>query len=270
MRNKISLSGNWTFRVPGGPLETRKVPGSYYMSGDTEYSRAFDLDPEEGRRYLLVFEGIHYGGHAKLNGVELDQMLPYSEYRFDVTDLLRPGQNQITVYLRDLGLDFGPSLGWRNYAGIVRDVYILSLEQSYVEDVFFRCRLSDQYTSAQCTAEITLANTPDGTPVSAVLSGFGSETSACGICSGNKVTLTLDVKNPSLWSVDHPNLYTLTVAVENDRFPMQVGIREFQIRGNQFFLNGFPCFLAGVCRHDMQTDACGFTQTDEQIERIFP
>ena len=68
MRNRIDLGGNWTFCVPGGQPETRKVPGSYYMSGDSIYSRTFRIHPEESRRYLLVFDGIHYGGCAQING----------------------------------------------------------------------------------------------------------------------------------------------------------------------------------------------------------
>lgn len=267
MRNRIDLGGNWTFCVPGGQPETRKVPGSYYMSGDSIYSRTFRIHPEENRRYLLVFDGILYGGHARMNGTVLDNMLPYSEYKFDITDLLRDGENELVVYLRDLGLDYGPTLGWRNYAGIVRDVYILSMEPVYVDDVFFRCKLSEDLSRGDCTVQAALANAPDGTGVTATISDGNTTVTAAGICKNSHVTLELSVAYPRLWSTEDPYLYQLTVTADSDIHTLHVGIRSFEIRGNRFFLNGKPCFLAGVCRHDMQTDACGFTQTDEQIQR---
>ena len=267
MRNTIPLHGNWTFRVPGGQPTTRKVPGSYYLCGDCMYSRDFSVQPQPDKRYLLVFEGILYGATPTLNGTALGKMLPYSRYRFDVTKLLTEGVNHLEVAISDLSADYGPTLGWRNYAGIVRDVYLLEMEQTYVEDVFFYTQLSNEYSLAHCFAEVTLSGAPDGASVQACLSLQDRTYRTEGVCKDSKVTLGLRVDNPMLWSPDSPTLYTLCIQCGADSYEMQVGIREFIVKGNRFLLNGNPCFLAGVCRHDMQTDAGGYTQTDEEIER---
>lgn len=267
MRKLIDLSGNWRFSIPGGKPEIRKVPGSYYMCGDAVYYRTFSFQPEDGRRYLMVLEGILYNGQARLNGVDLGQMLPYSEYRFDITELLRAGENTLQITIRDLGSGFGPSLGWRNYQGIVRDIYILDTEPVYIDDVFFHCQLASDHKEAICTAEVSLAHAFDGQSVTASLHGTDTQIAAEGICKDNLAILQLQLPNPRLWSTEDPYLYQLTVSIGKDSYSMPVGIRSFRIRGNRFYLNDAPCFLAGVCRHDMQTDEDGYTQTDEQILR---
>jgi beta-galactosidase len=68
--------------------------------------------------------------------------------------------------------------------------------------------------------------------------------------------LTLQVKDPQLWSVDNPNLYKLTVFLKSngkvtDEWNDQVGIRNIRFDANEgFFLNGQNLKLKGVCIHD--------------------
>lgn len=69
------------------------------------------------------------------------------------------------------------------------------------------------------------------------------------------VTVSWPWKNPRLWDVDQPNLYTLRLTVMgaglNDQFNQEFGFREFWIEGRQFYLNGSlirlrqPCFYNG-------------------------
>ncbi len=65
-------------------------------------------------------------------------------------------------------------------------------------------------------------------------------------------TLWLRNVQPKLWTPANPNLYRLDVALEDsqgqllDRWSHNVGFRTFEIRGNQFFLNGHPWWLRGA------------------------
>ena len=97
-RVKNSLDGLWSFSIPGGPAELRRVPGSYPCVGDSVWSRRFSCArPAGGRRVRLCFEGIAYEGTVLFNGHRLGTMLPYSFYAFEVTNLLKDGENEITV-----------------------------------------------------------------------------------------------------------------------------------------------------------------------------
>jgi len=69
-----------------------------------------------------------------------------------------------------------------------------------------------------------------------------------------KMTRDLTLRNvqPKLWTPAAPNLYRLDVTLESasgevlDRWMHNVGFRTFEVRGNQFLLNGKPYWLRGA------------------------
>lgn len=70
------------------------------------------------------------------------------------------------------------------------------------------------------------------------------------------MSATFEVDNPHLWSAEIPNLYTLDVVLRNAKgmdemaFSTKVGIRNVEIRGTKFYVNGKSILLKGVNRHD--------------------
>jgi hypothetical protein len=84
--------------------------------------------------------------------------------------------------------------------------------------------------------------------------------------------LTLTIKQPALWSADHPNLYRLrtTLAVAGqpvDEVSEEVGVRSIRFDANQgFFLNGENMKLKGLCIHD-DAGALGVAVPPEVWER---
>lgn len=78
---------------------------------------------------------------------------------------------------------------------------------------------------------------------------------------------SLPVSRPLKWDAEHPNLYTLTVVLLQDRkeisrFIREVGFREVKIAGNRMLVNGQPVKLRGACRHDIHP-TLGRTTTAE-------
>lgn len=272
-RFRTELSGLWEFRVPDGPIELRKVPGSYDCVGDSIWSRTVSMSaPAEGRCTLLCFEGIAYEGTVLFNGTVVGEMLPYSYYEFDVSALVAEGENKIEVLLKDLTAVFGPSEGWKSYSGIVRDVYLQDVPAQRLSDVFFTYQLAEGYARAECNLPFAVCGADDGLQVRATLY-FGSTvaTKSASVCVC-KEALSLSLDAPQLWSPDTPVLYTLVTELCKgdtvvDRRTEAVGFRELTIRGSKFFLNGKDFFFAGVARHDLWTDQAGFTMTDEEINR---
>ena len=71
-----------------------------------------------------------------------------------------------------------------------------------------------------------------------------------------KNTFLLPVANPLKWDAEHPNLYTLEVAVYRDnkelsRFDRRIGFREVEIVKDRMLVNGRQVKLRGACRHDI-------------------
>ena len=123
MRTRQSLNGLWQYRIGKGEWRTRQVPFSALPVGKSTCALHFDAAAHTGRAFL-VFEGITYAADVVLNGQALGSMLPYVPYRFEITGLLRQADNRLEVELSDIEPAFGPSEGWENYGGIIREVFI--------------------------------------------------------------------------------------------------------------------------------------------------
>ena len=252
-------------------LEKRKVPGSYRPVGDSIYKTDFSCLKDEGHRILLCFEGICYEGIAVINGHELSEMEPYSYYSYDITEYIRNGENTLEVKLKDINAVFGPMNGWCNYSGIVRDVYLQIVPQVFMENIFFHYTLDEGYKAAFCQVECAL-NRMSGQSFPArvlVQLKYNQMTVAeqTVIVSGDRETIAFTVHEPVLWSTETPLLYELYVSCGEHKSVQVVGFKDFTIVGKRFYLNGKPIFLMGACRHDIQEDVDGHTQTDRQIEK---
>lgn len=267
-RKKIDLGGMWNFRVPDGEYTKRRVPGSYFCCGFSEYNRSFTWTKTTGKRVFLCTEGINYEGTILVNGQVVGTTLPYCHDAFDITDLLEE-DNEITVQVKDIYAPFGMVAGWCCYSGIIRAIYLEERSEAYLEDVWFRQTLTDDLSRADATLAVELAGkVPANARVRAELFRHGESVA---ICEGLE-HLAFSVEEPKLWSPDTPNLYELCVTLTVDGNPvdsweMEVGFRSFKMDDKRFYLNGKPIFLAGVCRHDLGSAEKGHTLTDEDIER---
>ena len=266
-----TLCGVWDYRIADGEYTKKTVPYSDLSVGFSECKRSFDA-PELAvkQRAFLVFEGVTYGGDVTLNGRMLGSMLPYTEYRFEVTDLLKEKDNLISVLIRDLDEPFGPAEGWENYSGIIRDVYLEYTEKTVVSDVFWHSKLSEDLLHAECTAEIKTDGCEKGQTVTlTLLDKSGESVHTESVAAAPELRVEFELDGISLWSPDAPTLYTLRVDILNenvlsDTYKCKVGFKHFATKGKRFYLNGEPIFLTGVCRHDTYGDT-GHVMSREQM-----
>lgn len=259
-----SLNGLWEYRVGQGSYTTKQVPFSTLPVGQSTCRRTFDLE-QTAPRVLLRFDGITYGATVSLNGVPVGEMVPYCEYTFDVTSLVRATDNLLEVCLEDIALPFGPTEGWENYGGIIRDVSLLYARENYITDVFFHAEVNPVTRSATFVVETT-AFTGKGDFAIRLLAGDApvvAYTQAAG------QTVTMAVENLRLWSPEAPALYRLEVDLQEgdvvDTYGCDVGFRDIRCDRHRFIINGQPVFLKGVCKHEMIGDS-GHCPTPEQIE----
>ena len=265
---KQALNGKWLYRVGKGTETEREVPFSALCVGHSECRRIFDLE-FTAKKYLLKLEGITYSAKVTLNGEYLGDMLPYCEYVFDVTGAIKPENNELLVELEDIAPAFGPTAGWNNYGGIIRDVYLFFADEAYLEDVFFYSELKNGYKDADYTIETKISAEIDAS-VRYTLSFDGKAVDSFVAPAGvNKVTRT--VENVLLWSLDTPNLYQLRAVLikdgkEIDSYECNVGFREIKCDRHRFIINGSPLFLLGVCKHEMLY-GYGHTVPKAEIER---
>ncbi len=256
------LNGFWDYKIADGEYTKKRVPYSDYAVGVSYCRRFFDNELPDSRAFL-VLDGITYAATVTLNGKTLGKMLPYCEYRFEITDIIRDKDNELCVQIIDITPAFGPSEGWENYSGIIRDVYVEYYPSSFISDTVFSASFSDDYKKAFAAVKTTVEGEYD--KVSFTLTDpFGNETAA-----GEGTDVHFEVRSPLLWTPDTPHLYTLAVSVYKngevtDTDIRKVGFKELKAKGKRFYLNGEPLFLVGVCRHDLFGDQ-GHMMSEEQM-----
>jgi len=267
-----SLNGWWDYRIGGGAYTKKKVPYSALPVGRSECALTFDRTERTGRAFLF-FEGITYSAAVTFNGAVLGEILPYCRYKFEITDLLRDAGNTLTVTLDDIDPPFGPSEGWENYGGIIRDVYIEYTGQNIIADTTWSAQLNSGYTNASCAVRVAADARDDGLQAAVMLTDSFGRTAYQGWApvSAGQAEVSFKIPDPLLWSPDSPYLYTLETSLVKGQETVyttteKVGFKDFTAKGRRFYLNGAPLFLLGVCRHDLFGDD-GHTLIEEQMVR---
>ena len=242
------------------------------------YRREF-IVPEDwtGHQVFLNFDGVNSAFYVWVNG----QMVGYSQgahlpSEFNITSYLRPGKNLLAVrvyqwsdgaYLEDQ--DF-----WR-LNGIFRDVSLIATPNVYVRDVSVHARLTNEYADGNLRVRAALKNDGneigEGYRVSAHLVNADGETiveqaltASARVDAGQEIWLDAEasIKNPSKWTAETPNLYTLLVILEKtsqvsetcEVLAVKVGFRTVEVRDQRLLVNGQWVKLKGVNRHDTHPD----------------
>lgn len=257
-----SLNGAWSYRVGTGKWSKRNVPFSALCVGHSECYRYFDLD-KASDVVLLKFDGIAYEAEAYLNDAYLGKMLPYSEYTFDITKLCKKRKNHLLVKLEDTNASFGPSQGWENYGGIIRNVSLEYKKKGYIKDVYFTQNLKNNYQDAEYSVDACTSLPLDYR----VTLSYDGKTIDSYISRGKEKRTISGIKT---WSPELPNLYNLRVELlENgkviDACSIKVGFCEFSATDSHFTLNGKDIFLKGVCKHEMYGESSGHTVSYKKI-----
>jgi hypothetical protein len=286
-RRRIDLSGQWEWLINGEYWDFITVPSSLHLVGIYVLKRSIWLPKlENGQRSFLHFDAVTYYVEAIFNGKKVGEMGPYVPYEFEVTELMREGESTIEVIIHDLvpgpsgaGKDeiaIGVNPGWEAYGGIIRDVWIEIRSQAFVKNVRLAYTLSENFSQASC--ELTVFSDASKAVNGNLIVDFThGHTEVARVSSplmlqpGTTTTeLSFNVPDPLLWSPDQPHLYklsaTLHTAEASDALDTRTGFRQCLIRGRQFFWNGTPLVLQGLCRHDMWQDQ-GFTLTRAQMEQ---
>lgn len=232
-----------------------------HSESDTVYSvgwyrKCFDFDDAwKGKRIFLEFEGIFRDATFWVNGVYMDRHLSgYTGFLLEITDQLHSGEmNSITVRV-DADQ---PEGWWYEGAGIYRNVHLLVGEAVYVKPA--ETVVKATVDGAVSVSAVLVNDTPEAVmlPIAfAIRDGEGhlaaSTDSSVLIPPYAEKTAeaTLFVQSPSLWHVDHPNLYTLTLSAGEETHTEVFGFRSFRFDSRHgFFLNGQPLKLRGACVH---------------------
>ena len=232
------------------PHSAIKVPYNYFNELDYQhlftYEKIFDLEEQlHNRIHILHFAGLMVKAHIYLNGIDLG--IHYSGYvpiDIDVTSAIKQKNNRVLVIV-DGSEDencppFGYAVDYLTFAGIYREVEIISHLNTYIKDIYAHSDLEGNF-------EIKYEKVGnDEIKVKHSLFFDGEQITDFDEDKGKII-------DPVLWDLDSPKLYTLRTFVElkneKEEYITRFGIREAIFKPDGFYLNGKKTKLVGLNRH---------------------
>lgn len=236
--------------------------------GPVWYKKSFQWHGQSGRRVFLYFGAANYFTRVYLNGKELGSHEGgFTPFDFEVTDILKDGENFVVAEVNDQRRADGvPSLNtdWWNYGGITRDVSLIEVPGTFIENFFVQLAKGSQ---SEIAAWVQLNSGSAAKPGERVTIDIpeahvsqSAETDAKGRAEFH-FSAKLD-----LWSPEKPRLYQVKISAGDDTVADEIGFRTIETRGTQILLNGKPIFLRGISMHEEAPFRSGraFSEEDER------
>lgn len=293
----IPVPGNWQMQGYGRPhysssyypfpIDPPHVPNENPVGC---YRRSFIIpDSWDDRQVFLVFEGVDSAFHVWVNG----QFAGYGQgshmhSEFRVTSLLQPGENivAVQVYQWSDGSYLEDQDKWR-LSGIFRDVYVKTTPHVHIRDLTVQTRFCENLEDAVIALRLNLKNYTDFDSGKHTLrisilnearQSIIKETVRSSLLlkanEENVLHLEIAVSAPRKWTAEEPNLYTLSLKLEDEHGNLleagsvAVGFRDIVIQDGQLFINGKPVILKGVNRNEFHPEFGFAIPYESMIEDI--
>ncbi|MFQ7662272.1 MAG: glycoside hydrolase family 2 TIM barrel-domain containing protein [Roseburia intestinalis] len=225
------------------------------------YAHTFVYHKDENApKAFLNFEGIDSCFYVWINGSYVGySQVSHMTSEFDITDLLRDGENSIAVlvmkwcdgsYLEDQDKF--------RMSGIFRDVYILKRPKQAISDYHIKTRIEDMLAKVEIEMKFY---SPLNVKIS-IEDRNGAVVALGSIAEEGKAVL--EIASPELWNTENPYLYKLILETENEVIVDHIALRKIEIKDQVIYLNGQKIKFRGVNRHDSDP-VTGFTINTEQI-----
>ena len=221
----------------------------FFYEGTVWFKRSFNYQPKAGRRTLLYFGAVNYEAIVFVNGREVGQHVGgFTPFNFDVTDLLREGENFVIVKVDNKrSRENVPTLifDWWNYGGITRDVMLVDVPQNYIENY----SLQLQSLEGRLLSFNLKLNQPEaGQQVMLAIPELKIKKT---VTTDDKGCASINMKaKPQLWSPEHPKRYRVEMTLNGETLIDSIGFRKIETKGKQLLLNGTPIFLKGISIHE--------------------
>lgn len=284
----IEVPSSWEMKGYGTPIYTNVtypfrnapamiLPQDGYTSSAEEnpvgsYRRDFDIPEDwDGKEIILHFNGVYSGFYLYVNGKRVGYSQgANNDAEFDITGYVRPGRNMVAVevyrwtdgsYLEDQDMF--------RLSGIHKSVYLYAVPKVHVRDFHLRHEFMDSgYSRAVLSVDAFVENRHPGKsgvhsldvrlidPSGKCVAEASSQVPAMGAGTESEVCLSMDVRDPLLWSAEKPDLYTVELALKDgsgtvtEALSSKSGFRDIRIVDRKVHINGKQVYFKGVNRHE--------------------
>lgn len=257
------------FRRPAYTLSPEDLEeGSFSQGKDNTvgiYFKNFDLD--ENMRQLplhIQFEGVERAMYLWLNG----HFIGYAEdsftpSEFDLTPYIKETDNHLVVEVfKHSTASWLEDQDMFRFSGIFRNVNLLAVPKSHLQDLDLRPRVSDNYHDGIFNAILHFTGEQKGNVHLVVKDEDGKTLLDEEHVLSEKLEITEKVfKNVHLWDNRHPYMYQLLLEIHDEAgqlielVPYKFGFRRIEINEDHVvLLNGKRLIINGVNRHEWDAE----------------
>lgn len=278
----VSVPHDWSVELDFNSSSPATYEGGYLDGGDAWYRTTVSVDKQNGRRYVLCFDGVYMESTVYVNGQQVHKnYYGYNPFAVDATEQMVSGVNTIAVFVRNEQ----PSSRWYSGSGMIRPVELVTLldDQIRMENIRVTTPKLDSdltngetvvafdavnKTGAEASATFTVdLYDPDGAKV-------GTADASAVIAAGEtqNVSATVALANPTLWAIGAGKLYEAQISAKvGNRVQrskrVTYGYRSIRFdKDTGFYLNGIHTKLKGVCVHH-DGGCIGAAENRSAIER---
>ncbi|WP_194766576.1 glycoside hydrolase family 2 protein [Tamlana sp. I1] len=285
IRTKVNINNNWSYlekniknineALQEVDWQTIDLPHTWnaldatdlnpgYRRTGSWYKKTLNISNiDSNTLYQLYFEGVNINSEVYVNGQKAGGHIGgYIGFTIDITKFIKSGKNEVVIRVDN---SYDPEVipsqksDFFIFGGITRDVWLESIPKQHLSELKITTpKVSKNEAELLATVAINNLNNSN-LKVKADLLDAQGETVASSVFRIKNSTAKIhfrNIKNPKLWDTEHPNLYTLKVALLEkgdviDRMQNKVGFRWFEFKDHgAFYLNGKRVLLRGTHRHE--------------------
>jgi len=254
----LNLPHDWAVEGDFSVWARSGAGGGSLPGGIGWYRKHFTASPQAN--LFIDFDGVYMNSTVWVNGHLLgNRPFGYISFRYDLTPYIVPGGDNVIAVRVDNSDQ--PNSRWYSGCGIYRHTWLVESSPVHVAHwgTYVTSELSEDFSSCVFTVQTEVEGMENGSSVVLRHSIKDAEGNVVGK-SQKKISSSSDVqkitvKNPQLWSVERPCMYTvLTELISRgetvDAYETPTGVRKIEFDAAKgFFLNGRSLKINGVCLH---------------------
>ncbi len=280
-RTIIDLAGRWECSLDDGKMWRQvSVPSSYTGVGKVIFLRKFLVESELLTRssFKFVAYGINYSAEIYINDVFIGKHEGgYTSFSLTIPEnTLQVGKENVIRVVTDNTLDAKSTLplrqqigGWKNYGGILRDIFLVATPRVWIDNVSVTTESIDP-KGVQLAVRTTLfAKEVPVLPTISFVYAVEVIEKKSGAVVGKTIlpivtpepnkdvttNIFVTISGITMWSPETPELYTVKVSLQKndakniflvDEYTTTTGIRTLAKEKDKLLFNGVPLTIRAV------------------------
>ncbi len=280
----IKVPGNWEMQGFSRPVYGKKEKKENGL-----YRKEIEIPAGwKGKQVHICFDGVQFEYTVWVNGKyagEFDSS--FNRKIYDISPLVNYGGNNtiaVRVSTTPKGWQFDTNDDW-TLCGIYRDVFLFSVPAVHLKDLTVQTRVENGQGSINIHSVVEKAKAKSSErlkmvgrlfdPAGRLVKEFMTTPQKSKVSDSSTLEFneTVSVSEPSLWTAETPDLYTLRLELKDkdklvQTYTERLGIRELSWDNGILKLNGSPLKLRGVNHHDLSPTNGRAISDEELLEDI--